>query len=125
MQSLTARTAARTALQGVPELAGKIFYPDQARPADATLYARLTVISNPPVNDFQGEAYAVVRAQVDVYSLSTTDSQALSTAEKARVALTAAGFRRVGGGQPITHEGQRDPQGRLWYRVTTDYSIEA
>lgn len=125
MDSLQARVVARNALKTVPALAARVYGPEDARPTDATLYARLTVISSPPVNDWGGELAALVRVQVDVYSRHRYDSEALNTAEAARKAMEAAGFTRVGSGQPLTFEGPRDEQQRLFWRVSMDFQTLA
>lgn len=120
MQSvLTARLAAKNALATVLPR-DRVLYAGASQPTGGT-YAVLTVVSAPAVNDWGGEAYSPVRVQVDVWSYAPTDTTALTTAEQGRVALEAAGFRRVGGGLPIGVEGQPDAAGNRWQRVSSDY----
>lgn len=125
MQSLQVRNRARTALETVPGLAGKVYRPEDTRPSGVTLYAVVTVISAPAINDWGGEAMTLVRLQTDLYSLAQYDSEVLSAAEAARVALEAAGFTRVGSRQPLSFSGERDSLKRLFWRFSTDWEILA
>ncbi len=117
---LNARNHARDALAsvGVP-----VLNPEDSPPASGP-YIVLTVISAPAVNDWGGEVYSPVRLQVDVWGLTATASTVALKAEDARKALEGAGWTRVGGGQPLTHEGEKDAQGRRWHRASFDVTRE-
>ncbi|WP_081851601.1 DUF3168 domain-containing protein [Deinococcus sp. RL] len=109
---LEARAQAKSLLSplGVP-----VLYADATRPASGE-YIVLTLVSAPPVGTFEGRAYNVVELQIDVWTLAKSDSRAGVLGEQAENALDAAGWTLRPSGQPLTHEGQRDAGGNLWYR---------
>lgn len=119
---MKAALQARADVKAVLKAAGlTAVFPDEAQPASGT-YAVVHVISAPPENDWGGEWAADTRIQVDVWALASAASAAALPAETAREALQAAGWTRVpSGSPPLSFEGQRDAQGRVWHRATADY----
>lgn len=119
--ALEARKAAKDALTG----AGlTVLFADATPPASGA-YTVLTVISAPPVNDWAGQAFSPVRIQADTWELTTSDTAVALKAETARLALERAGWQRVpSGAPPLSWEGEKDAQGRRWWRATADYVRE-
>ncbi|EYB69049.1 hypothetical protein DEIPH_ctg011orf0013 [Deinococcus phoenicis] len=97
-------------------------FPDEAAPSGAGPYGVVTVISAPPEADWGGEWAADTRVQLDVWALSAVASAAALPADTARLALEGAGWQRVpSGAPPLSFEGERDAQGRVWHRASMDF----
>lgn len=104
---------------GVP-----VLYADAVKPT-AGEYFILTVPSAPTVDDFKGMAYRVPRIQVDLWTLSMNDTRAGTLGEQALQLFNSPAWRIRVSAQPLTHEGQRDAGGKLWYRHSFDVLTEA
>lgn len=104
---------------GVP-----VLYADATKPT-AGEYFILTLISAPTVDDWSGLAYRTPRIQVDLWTFSTSDTRAGTLGEQALQLFNGAAWRIRVSAQPLTHEGQRDASGRLWYRHSFDLLTEA
>ena len=119
--ALQARKAAKDALTAAGLTA---LYPEDAPPTSGT-YTVVSIISAPPVNEWAGQAFSPVRLQADTWALAAAGSTAALAAETARLALERAGWQRVpSGAPPLSWEGEKDAQGRRWWRCTADYVQE-
>lgn len=104
---------------GVP-----VLYADAVKPT-AGEYFILTVISAPGVDDWAGLAYRTPRIQVDLWTLSASDTRAGTLGEQALQLFNGPPWRIRVSAQPLTHEGQRDAANKLWYRHSFDVLTEA
>ena len=119
--ALQARADVKATLKGAGLTA---VFPDEAAPTSGT-YAVIHVVSAPPENEWSGEWAADTRVQLDVWALAAAASVAALAAETARTALEASGWQRVASGAPpLSWEGEKDAQGRRWWRCTADYVQE-
>lgn len=106
----------RSAVTPAPVLA-----PYERAPAGGR-YVVVSVVSAPPVDDMGGEAYALVRIQVDVWGLDASPVAVGQLAETCRELLTEAGWRRVSSGRPPqSFTGTADAAGKLWHGAHADY----
>lgn len=85
-------------------------------------YIVVSIVSAPPVDDMGGEAYALVRIQVDVWGLDASPVAVGQLAELCRDLLTESGWRRVSSGRPPqSFTGTPDATGKLWHGAHADY----